>query len=153
MRWIIYTQSRNCLGWKSPVQLWTPALSRPPQTHVPKCHIHTAFKSPRRWGPHSGGLDSPEVKEYSLISNLNLPWGNWGLFPGVSGDTCFALLSIRCPLSLLFSRFGVWLCIPGALWGCWSLGLLRIGMRRGQYSPSTPELLWITCMLLLAVSN
>ncbi|KFW80610.1 Protein TANC2, partial [Manacus vitellinus] len=53
-----------------------PALPRPPLTHIPKCHIHRAFKSLWEWGLHPcpgqlcQGWTTLSMKEFSLISNL-----------------------------------------------------------------------------------
>lgn len=58
---------QNCLGCKSPLRT-SPAIPPGHREPVPRCHIHTAVKSPQGWG-HGG--TTPPMKKYSPISKLN----------------------------------------------------------------------------------
>lgn len=46
-------ESQNHLGWKSPLRSPSPtvpsAWPNPSLNRVPRCHIHTSFKSPQGW--------------------------------------------------------------------------------------------------------
>lgn len=71
---------------RSPSPTTNPALPTPPLNHIPKHHIHKSFKSLQGWWLHhcpGSLLQCPttlSVKEFSLISNLNLFCATWGCF-------------------------------------------------------------------------
>lgn len=56
------------------------ALAGPPPTHIPQCHIYKAFRSLQGRGLHPclGQLcqAGQALKDFFLISSLNLPWYN-----------------------------------------------------------------------------
>lgn len=86
-----YTQSWNHLLWEKPLSSpspsTTPALPSPSQTAIPRCHIHTAFKSlQEQWIHHFPGQpvpvpDNPFSEWTEVLASKSMENRNWISFP------------------------------------------------------------------------
>ena len=80
------------LRLERPLRSSSPTVNPTPPcllNHVPKCHIYTFFEHHKGWGLHhfpGQPIPMPDhsfisVKNFFLISNLNLPWCNMRPLP------------------------------------------------------------------------
>lgn len=82
-----YTQSWNHLDWEKPLSSpspsITPALPSPSLTPIPRCHIHTPFKSlQEQWIHHFPGqpvpvLDNSFSERTEVLASKSMENRNW----------------------------------------------------------------------------